>query len=297
MQRHARTPILARTIFVFALIAPCAVVHAATANAAEGDLCPDQYAALQTTQDKIAEHNAKPSTFTIPGEEAALDAYNAEATGLTAAQDTAYANLRQCLQAMETLTSGDPNSTAARPPSDKVTASIAAAAKKVPATWKPASAPDADGTWHIAGDNPIRPLYDELRSGGPGKYGDTALHGTKRPSAGDRDPAYPKSSGIVIEKSATGDPRVLPCYIVPLAEIVNMRDFTKLNAANMYIVTHAPVNLQWLSEKALLSTFSRSVASMSGVDGTWQASQTAMENDVRRQLRGIIDALVKSQGA
>lgn len=74
-----------------------------------------------------------------------------------------------------------------------------------------------------------------------------------------------------------------------------MRGFMKLTPKNMYVVSRAPLNFQWLSKSANESKQSRSAAHVSGADPKWIRDQIALENETRKKLQDIIDQLLKSQ--
>jgi hypothetical protein len=260
------------------------------------DLCTDQIAALQAVNTQIEAHNAAPHVFTIPDQQAAANAYNAEAQQLNAARDAAEANLQGCTDAMEALANAD-NTTADLPAvPDNVKSQIEAAKKQIPDSWQPPAPPSAGKNWRVPPDSPIRPLFDVLRKNNPGPLGTATLRGSPRPAAGATDFAYPASSGRVFGANDAGVAKASPDHIIPLAQIVNLPNFTKLSAQNMYAVTRAPLNYQWLSWSANTSKQSRSVAFMTGVDPGWQASQVQLENEVLAQLQNIINQLLKSQG-
>jgi hypothetical protein len=294
-QRRAQAVRLVRAV---AAVVLCAwlLVPAAPAVAAPEDLCSAQVAAAKALQARIAAHNAKPHVFQLPRQAAALAAYNAEATQLEAERATANANLQACLEAMVALAAAGVSSTDLRAVPPDTRTALDQAKKQIPAGWQPPTPPAAGQRWQVPKGTLARPLYDILRKGNPGDLGDVRLRGQSRPKVGDPDPAYPRSSGTTIGGNADGDPKVSPDHIVPLAQIINMPGFVKLSPQNMYAVTRAPLNLQWLSFKANLSKSSRSVASMSGVDPQWQADQVRLEQQVAQQLQEIINKLLKSQG-
>jgi hypothetical protein len=283
--------IVATFILCLSLVAP-----GAPAAAEPADLCTDQIAALEAVKAQIDAHNAAPHVFLIPDQQAAANAYNAEAQQLNAARDAAVANLQTCTDAMEALANAD-SATADLPVvPDNVKTDIDAAKTQIPAGWTPPAPPAAGKNWRVPMNSPLRPLYDVLRENNPGPLGTAVLRSNPRPTVGAPDPAYPTSTGRVFGTNAGGASAASPDHIIPLAEIVNLPNFTKLNAQNMYAVSRAPLNYQWLSWGANLSKQSRSVAAMSGVDPGWQASQVRLENEVRAQLQDIIDKLLKSQG-
>jgi hypothetical protein len=77
--------------------------------------------------------------------------------------------------------------------------------------------------------------------------------------------------------------------------MMQMPGFMQLTPRNMYAVTRAPFNLQWMSESANKSKSSRSVAGMKRVDPRWRDEQIALEDEVRPQLIAIIQKLLASQ--
>lgn len=280
---------------VVALLCASVVASSSSAVAAPEDLCADQIAALEAINAQIDAHNAQPHQFTIPDQAAQAEAYDAEAARLNAAGDAAQANVQACADAMEALAAQDVATADLPTVPDDVKADIDAAKKQIPDDWKPSARPPAGQNWRIPTNSPVRPLYNVLRDNNPGPMGNAVLRGP-RPTVDQRDPAYPASDGRVFGTNASGLSAASPDHIIPLAEIINMANFTKLSAQNMYAVTRAPLNYQWLSYTANLSKQARSAADMSGVDPAWQESQVQLENEVRQQLQDIINKLLKSQG-
>lgn len=270
-------------------------VPTSPAAAAPQNLCAAQVAAAEAIVAQIQAHNAQPHLFELPDQQAAYEAYNAEAAALDAQRNTIKANLQTCLDAMEALADSQNGSAGLNPPPETTRKSIEDAAKQVPPGFTPPPPPLAGRNWRVPKTSPLRPLYDTLRAGNPGNLGNVRLQGASRPSAGSADPAYPAASGRTIGLFKRGDPAASPDHIIPLAEILYMPNFLKLTPQNMYVVTRAPVNLQWMSEGANLSKQSRSVAAMSGVDPQWQAAQVQLENQVRQKLQDLINKLVSSQ--
>jgi hypothetical protein len=269
---------------------------AAAAPSPPASLCAAQTAALLSLRQRIAAHNAKPHVFQVPRQAAALAAYNAEAARLTAEKATVTANLKTCIDAMEELADSANTSLELEPLPSDVRAKIVAAKANIPTNWTPPSPPPTGKNWTVPKGTPLRPLYDVLRYDNPEQVGIATLRGAPRPRVGAPDPAYPLSSNQVFGTSARGLGKASPDHIVPLAQIVNMPGFTRLSPENMYVVTRAPINFQWLSDKSNKSKQSRSVAGMSGVDPKWQADQIALTEQVRKQLQAIIDKLLKIQG-
>jgi hypothetical protein len=262
--------------------------------------CQAQHAALFAVRQQIDAHNARPHLFRLPAQAAAAAAYDAEAGQLTAAQQTALANLELCLQvtartrALAALagwgSNGPPVPTAAP---ERVRTQLDEARRTMPSRWMPAPPPRSGKPWRVAPDSPMRPVYDVLRKRNPGDIGDVSLRGVPRPRADDADPAYP---GSTVGRRSNGGADVSPDHIVPLAELVQMPGFSLLNADNMYAVANAPLNLQWLSGRANLAKGSRTAADILGVDPQWRRSQVALQEEVRAQLRDLITFLVYGQG-
>jgi hypothetical protein len=265
------------------------------AAAAPASLCAAQTAALLSLKQRITAHNAKPHVFVVPRQSAALAAYNAEAARLEAEKATLTANLKTCIDAMEALADSANTSLELQPVPSDVRAKIVAAKASIPASWSPRPPPPAGKNWTVKG-TPVEPLFDALRARNPGPVGNVTLRGEPRPTVGAPDPAYPRSSNRVFGTNVDGDSKASPDHIIPLAQIVNMPGFTRLTPENMYVVTRAPVNFQWLSDSANKSKQSRSVAGMSGADPTWRTDQIALAEQVRKQLQDIIDKLLKIQG-
>ncbi|MFC4107023.1 hypothetical protein [Micromonospora zhanjiangensis] len=282
---------LAAFVLLLALGTP-----ASAAPSPPGSLCAAQTAAVLSLQQRISAHNARPHTFELPRQAGAYAAYNLEAKQLEAEKVTVNANLRTCIDAMNALADAANTSLALQPVPSDVRAKIVAAKAGIPPNWTPPAPPPTGKNWTVPKGSPLRPLYDVLRYDNPAQIGSAILRGAPRPTIGAPDSAYPPSTGYVYGTSATGLAKASPDHIVPLAQIVNMPGFTRLSPENMYVVTRAPVNFQWLSDKANKSKQSRSVAGMSGVDETWRTDQLALTEQVREQLQDIIDKLLKIQG-
>lgn len=275
---------------------------AATAGLAQAD-CQAEEAALAQVEQKILVHNAKPHTFVVPRQAAQLAAYNAEAHALNAEAQTARSNLQACQlrvlqrdQALRELADRKPGSPSIPTPRTDTLKKIADAVAKLPPNYEsPVRGPSPSGNWRVDKDTVLRPLFDVLRPvSPPGGWGaNVRLQGARRPNVGDRDPAgHPRNT---IGPTAKGDPNVSPDHIIPLAEIMHMPGFLKLNPNNMYSVVNAPLNLQWMSRNANNAKSSKSVGLVYKFEPAWRTSQVALENQVRAQLRDIITRLVASQ--
>ncbi|MFC4535768.1 hypothetical protein [Sphaerisporangium dianthi] len=279
------TALVTSAVLYAALLSPVSPAVAEAPPPAR--LCAAQTATLLAFKARVAAHNAKPHHFLLPRQAAAYSAYNAEAARLRAEQPGIVARLRACIDAMLVLADGKPNSPAVPTPTKRAEKRIADALNKLPAGWRPPPPPARGKNWEVPA--PLQPLYLALRSHNPREMGAAALQGRLPPVPGSRDPAYPPSSGMTIGG-------LTPDHINPLAQVIQMPGFTELTPRNMFLMAHAPINLQWMSYKANLSKSSRSVLGMSDVSPAWKALQVQLEDRTRRRLQDIIDKLLKSQG-
>ncbi len=277
------------------LLASATPAVAAPVPATPRDLCAPQQAAVDQLRAEIQAHNNKPHTFT-PAQRAQAAAYDAEARALNARRGPVNANLKACVKAMQTLQGaiGSPLGLV-KPPPD-VEAALRQAQNRLPSGWTPPPPPSpANRNWKARG-TPVDPLFDVLRKGNPGELGNIRLQGVARPKIGDRDPAYPAGSGKVIGTNADGNSKVSPDHIIPLSQLVNLPGFTKLTPQQMYALSRAPLNFQWLSPAANLSKQSRSAAFVSGADPAWVRAQQALEQQTLKKLEDIIAKLLKING-
>ncbi|WP_327333122.1 hypothetical protein [Streptomyces anulatus] len=260
------------------------------------ELCAPQYAAAQAVQARIKTHNAQPHRFT-PQQSGAFAAYNAEAKALNTENAKAVAAYTACFQAMMAmLDATGAGSMNLKDLTPTKRTQIDDAKRRLGTGWTAPPPPKPGKNWRVPKSSLARPMYDALRAGNPGNLPYTYLKGGTKLTVGQPDPAYPASSRRVIMPNARGNPKISADHIVPLAELMQMRGFTKLSAENMFIISRAPINFQWLSSAANLSKQSRSAAAMTGVDPKWQASQVTLENETRKKLQDIIDQLLKGQG-
>lgn len=294
-----RTPAWnAKAVLLAALVLCTSLLTSAPPAAAAGapDLCSAQYAAAQAVQARISAHNAEPHEFT-PEQEGAYAAYNAEAASLNAEKAKATAGYTACFDAMmalaDTTGSGNLNLKDLTPTRR---AQIDAGKQRLGPGWTPPPPPAPGKNWRIPLGSPLRPLFIALRAGNPGGLPYSYLKGGMKLPVGAPDPAYLPSSGRIIRANAQGGPAVSADHIVPLAELIQMPRFRELSVENMFLITRSPLNFQWLSFASNCSKQSRSVAYMTGVDPRWQASQVALESQVRSKLQAAIDQLLKSQG-
>jgi hypothetical protein len=275
------------------LVAVSLIVSEVPAAQAADDPCAAQIASLGQVQSQISAHNAEPHTFTVPKEQAALDAYDAEAAQLNAAQASDVTALENCEVTLGVLAGRGPNSLPLKRPTNQIRNNIGQLKAELPADVQQYKNPGSAGYWRVPPD--LGPLYDALRQNNPGNIiGSPYLQGQPRPSVGDPDPAYPND----IIPSVEGNPNIPAVsadHIVSLAEIMNLPGFTELSPENMYIITRAPLNFQWLSQAANLAKSSREVAFMEDADPTWVEEQQVLHDTVRTQLEDIIQKLVANQ--
>lgn len=265
---------------------------------AADDPCVSQQAALDQVQQQIDAHNARPHVFFVPEQAAEAAAYDAEAAQLNSAQAQAEGSLQDCVDTLGALAQSGPNSPPLKTQApDNIRNAINDAKARIPPNSEQYTGPDATGYWRVP--SALKPLWRALRKNNPGNIGDPFLQGESMPQIGDPDPALPGRS--IIARQRKGQPDVTPApyvsadHIDPLAELINIPGFLELNADNMYMVSRAPLNFQWLSQTANLMKSSRSVGYMMGVDPAWQEGQAALQNSVRVQLEQIIQRLIQTQ--
>jgi hypothetical protein len=251
-----------------------------------------QATALEQTRSQISAHNAEPHTFTVPEEQAAANAYDAEAAQLNAAQASDETALEKCDETLGALADQGPNSLPLKRPTDYMRNKIDQLKAKLPPNIQQYKNPGSGGYWRVPPE--LRPLRDALRQNNPGNIGSPYLQGQPRPNVGDLDPAYPDDTIPGIQGNPS-IPAVSADHIVPIAEIMNIPGFTQLSADNMYIITRAPLNFQWLSQAANFAKGSREVAYIEDMDPTWIEEQQTLHDTVRGQLEDIIQKMLANQ--
>lgn len=291
-----RIPSVLATALIAAIVAGLTVLGPGPpASAAPADLCATQLRALAEFNAEVDAHNARPHTFELPRQAAALAAYNREAARLNARKAAVISDARRCLDVMQELAETERSTLALEPPSTRTRTAIDTARKAIPPGWKPPAPPPTGVNWTVPKTSPLRSLYDELRKATPGFVGAVTFQERPRPALDAPDPAYPGRT-IGMDRAGTRtnlEPQ--PDHIIPVAELVNRPDFLRLSAENMYLVTRAPINYQWLGARSNMSKRSRSVASMDDVDPVWKAQQLALEQRVRARLTEIIHTLLDLQ--
>lgn len=272
------------------LILPASPATARPATPEE--LCGPFFVPYVDNNLKIDEHNSTPHDFPPTAAGRALAAaYNREALQLQEDRARLYDNWQLCLEIPDELRNGKPSSLdlqtiAAR--SQRTQAGLAAASARVPKDFTPPDPPPPGQDWQVPDNSPLRPLYDLLRPSTPGKIGSPVLNGRPKPAVGDPDPTYP---GNTIQARDGGDPDVSADHIVPLVELVSMRDFRKLSPTFQYMLSCAPFNYQWLSGKANQAKGSGSATYIKNADPSWVQEQVQLENVTRTRLQNLLSAL------
>lgn len=287
---------MSRAAAVLVAVLLALVTTAAPVQADPKSFCMPQVQRVLAVRAEIEAHNARPHVFQLPRQQAALSAYNANKIRLDAAQTAARAAALNCLEAMQKLAAEEPGGPTLRTPTPDRVKKIGDAVKNLPPGWKMPNRPGRDQSWpgpDKVKDPKGRALYDALRRDNPGNIGAVKLRGEQRPRVGDPDPAYP---GATIKANPRGGgPWVAADHIIPLTEIMRLPGFLRLNPRNMYAVTQAPVNYQWLSWSANSAKQARSVRWVKGADKTWRNDQVALQNEVRTLLIDMIRKLLASQ--
>ncbi len=284
--------VIGRVVALFAAILLVLGLGSAPAAADPRDFCLAHMQKVLAVAAKIKAHNARSGSVNRRSA-ASVAAYNASATKLNAEKTKVAKAAQNCLDAIRDLADERTGSPELKKPTAEREKAIETARKALPNTWTPPPRPTSTAqNWPAPSDANGRKLYDSLRSHNPGELGNVTLRGRPRPKVGDTDDAYP---GLTIGAKRNGDPRVTPDHIIPLTEIMQMKGFLQLTPRNMFAVTRAPLNYQWLSIKANLSKQSRSVGGMSGVNKKWQDDQIKLADEVRPKLEALIQKLLASQ--
>ena len=270
------------------------------ADASPG-LCDAEIAALQSVDQRIDAHNARPHSFLLPDQAAASNAYDAEARQLNSEDAEALAAAKRCQAVAEKVSPPGGPTVRLPDPASSGMRNLEDAIGRIPSGWSaPMPVPRAPNSGVVVPrDSPIRSVYDAVRKMSPPKpseIGDVPLQGASRPRVGDPDPAFPPGSGRTIGTNKDGGPRVSPDHIVPLAELVQLPGFSQLTATNMMAVANSPANLQWLSNAANTTKFSRSGVAIKPFDPAFTIAQHALEDNARAGLTRLIRDLLSLQG-
>lgn len=248
--------------------------------------CSAQQQALDSVNAAIAQHNAQPHDFIVPDQQAAADAYNAEAAQLNARGDAAEANLNGCVRVTTKLADGG---TLPKPTPSKVD-KINAGKSRLPPGYVPPAPPPRSPSGGITVAPEMKPLFDQIRE--KKKWpDDMQLQGKAKPAVGDPDPAR-NGTPIPGMASDPSRPMVVVDHIVPLAQLMYVPGFLKLPADYMYMVANAPLNLQWMSAYGNAAKSSDSVARISGADQQWLKEQLQLEQDTQKKLQDLINQLL-----
>ncbi|MFC0041835.1 hypothetical protein [Actinomadura rayongensis] len=294
---------LLATLTGFSLVA--ALPSSAVAAGPIEDVCAGPIGELKNIQAQIRVHNAKPRVST---DRAYVNAHNAEARQLNAAQAQAISRVRQCVSAFSQVMRNHPQSTFPNPNPSQI-ARLSDATKKLTDTqrqavtrWNPKTYDFLDygpgkkamttRVDRIPPDFPpsirsvIRPIYQALDKTRPAIPRTSVLQGKLPPRIGGPDPAYGNGRPV------TG---VAFDHIIPLRRLVTMRNFLKLTPEDMWRVANSPANSQWLSKTANSSKLSGSSAFISGADPTWLREQAQLRERAESEVQQLIEALLKTQ--
>jgi len=259
-----RSLILVLAVLLLLLGLACGL-PVATSGAAPGPAqgCESQQQALDSINAEIARHNAQPHDFIVPRQQAAADAYDAEAAQLNAPGSQAQANLNSCAAVVAKLAD---HGTLPKPSQDRID-KINAAKARLPSGYAPPAPPPRNSLGGVAVAPPMQPVFKQLRQKGPWSD-DLILQGQAKPGVGDPDPAR-NGAPIPGMASDPSRPAVVVDHIVPIAALMYVPGFLNLPAEYMYIVANSPRNLQWMSAYANGMKNSDSVARIGNADPKW----------------------------
>jgi hypothetical protein len=252
--------------------------------------CQAQQGELDSVRAAISAHNAQPHLFKIPQEQAAYDAYNAEADALDARKARAVSSLKSCVEAFQQVSEGGP---LPKPSQDRIN-DLNDAKSKLPPNYVPPTNPPTRGGSNgkpamTTVDPPMKPLFVSLRD--PRAGNQTLKPAQPIGKVGDPDPSQPGKTIPPMGNDPT-KPAIVPDHIVPLAQIVYMPGFIKLPVEQMYMVANSPMNLQWMTKSANAIKNSGSAARVAGADPKWLDEQLALEGSTKAKLQKIIDKLL-----
>jgi len=123
-------------------------------------------------------------------------------------------------------------------------------------------------------------------------FKDERLQTKKMPAVGDKDLAVP---GGQITAYSDGSPAISARAVVPIADVVQLSQFTALTPVNQWAVLMARKNYQWMSNQAVLSQSSASAQAVNGLDSDWTSMQQTLATETKQTLNASIDLLIKSQ--
>lgn len=165
LRRRVRAGLLVR-LSVFLLVFGLAGVSPAKVARAEpgpAQGCESQEQALDSINAEIGRHNAQPHHFIVPRQQAAADAYDAEAAQLNARGDQAEVNLKSCAAVIKKLADRGP---LAKPAQDRID-KINTAKGQLPVGYAPPAPPPTNKLGGVAVAAPMQPIYKQLRQKGP----------------------------------------------------------------------------------------------------------------------------------
>lgn len=283
------------------------VVTAVTSESPAGadGRCDKERAAYDELEAQRVAHNAKPHVFRLPQQQAAANAYDAEAKSGRARQTAAAQALAACLETVrletlrleadqreaDRLADGEPGSPPVKPARQGRIQRVNDAAKNVDPN-RLHSGHEAGPRGHLVAAD-LRPLWKALRFS-PGQLGDFRLQGIRRPKVGDPDPLRP---GQTIGAKKNGDPKVSGDHIVPLAELIERPGFVLLSAENMIRVVNARCNLQWMASPLNTIKRSKSMAFVRGLDDAVWAAQYQLEANKLSEIDRLIQLLLRIQAS
>lgn len=285
-----------------------AVVFVVTAVSSESTAgadgrCDKERGVYDQLEAQRVAHNAKPHVFSLPQQQAAFNAYGAEAERGRAMQAAAAEALAACLETVrletvrleadqleaDRLIAGEPGSPPVKPATRGQIQSVNEAAKSVDPNRLHSGSEAGQKGHRVASD--LRPVWQALRPS-PGELGNFKLQGTPRPKGGVPEISRP---GRVIGVKKKGDSMVSGDHIVPLAELIERPDFVLLSAENMISVANARCNLQWMASPLNSIKGSKSMAFVGGLDDAFWAAQYQLEANKLSEIDRLIQLLLRIQ--
>lgn len=292
MTGNARKKV-ARLVAVPAVVVLALGGLATPAHADVEDYCRTQLEAYRDLKVRVAEHNAKPDTYT---NKADVEAYNAEAKQLEAEKTELQALLNECVATLNELTEKSGSDADLKSATDAQLQEVTDAVKTLPANWSENLKPTGAKDYRVAKDAVARKLYDALDANPPGTgVGSVSLRNGARPQVGEPDARFPGLITVPTTEGYDDEPAVTADRIIPLAEVMALPGFDELSPANMWTVAHAPANLEWQSYAGNVADQSRSAALLNSPDPVWSSDREELKGQVRTQLLSLIKSLLATQ--
>lgn len=299
---RSRRKCLGNALVVAVVLVATAVSSESTAGA--DGRCDKERGVYDQLEAQRVAHNAKPHVFSLPQQQAAFNAYGAEAERGRAMQAAAAEALAACLETVrletvrleadqleaDRLIAGEPGSPPVKPATRGQIQSVNDAAKGVDPNRLHSGSQADRGGYRVPPD--LRPLWWALRRSNPGELGNFKLLGTPRPKGGVPEISRP---GRVIGVKKNGDSMVSGDHIVPLAEVIERPDFILLSAENMISVANARCNLQWMASLLNSIKGSKSMAFVGGLDDAFWAAQYQLEANKLSEIDRLIQLLLRIQ--